>query len=184
MKEFNYDPGLFFHPPGDAILEENVVETVEDAKFKEPLTEILRVNFGPNMPTINDDKNPQRDVVNFPREKPATYPEAVRWFIIPDNWFRAFYDKTGVTGPYCLVGGLTCFLLSKEWLIIEHEMLVGFSLATIWWAVNSKYGKDIHRYLEGAIDVSIHVIHSVTVLKMFFHPHSLFSCFWFAPVES
>lgn len=171
MKEFNYDPTLFFYPPADAVLEEKVVETVEDAKFKEPLTEIMRVNFGPNMPTINDDKNPQRDVVNFPREKPPTYPEAVRWFIIPDNWFRAFYDKTGVTGPYCLVTGLTCFLLSKEWLIIEHEMLVGFSLATIWWAVNAKYGKDIHRYLEGAIDVSVHFIHSVTELKVFFHPH-------------
>lgn len=154
MKEFNYDPLMFNHPPNDTILVENVVETVEECKFKEPIEDQMLVKFGDNMPTINDDKNPQRDLVNFPREPPLIYPEATRWFIIPDNWFRAFYDKTGVTGPYCLVTGLTIFVLSKEWLIIEHEMLTGFSLATIWWGVNYKWGKDIHRWLEGAIDVS------------------------------
>lgn len=154
MKEFNYDPAVFLHPPPDTKIVEQVVDTVEDCKFTESIEEQMRVTFGPNMPTINDDKNPQRDLVNWPREQYNIWPEATRWFIIPDNWFRAFYEKTGVTGPYCLVTGLTCFLLSKEWLIIEHEMLTGFSLATIWWAVNSKWGKDIHRWLEGAIDVS------------------------------
>jgi hypothetical protein len=43
---------------------------------------------------------PERDFVNFP---PLRIPEEagkLRIGLVPDNWFKAMYDKTGVTGMH------------------------------------------------------------------------------------
>lgn len=154
MKEFNYDLDLIYSPPDVPEIEEQVVNSVEECKHKEPLEDQMAVWFGPSMPTINEDKDPRRDVVNFPRLRPDVWPEATRLFIIPDNWFRFMYERTGVTGPYCLVGGVLTFLISKELLILEHEMLTGLSFATIFWYAFRKWGDLANRYFEGIIDVS------------------------------
>ena len=149
FKEYQYEKGLLFEPPPSPGLEEVVVNSVEEGRWQLPLEEQLDIRFGRNMPTINDDKDPERDLVNFPRPKQATYPEGTRLIIFPDSWFRAMYNKTGVTGPYALVGGITTFLLSKEWLIIEHEMVVGFSLFCILTFILKKWGAAASKYLEG-----------------------------------
>jgi len=152
FKEFNYEADLIYYPPCVPELGSQVVATVEETRWDEPLADMLRVRFGKNMPTVLDDKDPERDVVNFPRYKPVTYPEATRFVIIPDNWFRALYPKTGVTGPYALTLGFVAFLVSKEWLIMDHEMVVGFSLAMICTYVFKKWGTLGSRYLEGMRD--------------------------------
>lgn len=97
----------------------------------EKLEEKLLVKFGPNMPTIDDDKSPQRDVVNFPRQDQLETSPPTRFHIVPESWFQFFYPKTGVTGPYAFAGSFLTFLLSKEWLVYEHELLSGIAMITI-----------------------------------------------------
>src|SRR5690242_9918418 len=67
---------------------------------KQSLEEFLNLRFGPEMPTINDEKNPERDLKNYPRIGAPIWPSRTRMFIIPNSWYEFFYEKTGVTGPY------------------------------------------------------------------------------------
>lgn len=106
------------------------------------------------MPTIHDDKSERRDLINFPRPVQPDFPEPCRLGIIPDSWFQAFYNKTGVTGPYCFLYGFLTFLISKEWLIIEHEILVGFEATIIMIILAKMFGKNIRQKFGKEIDVS------------------------------
>merc|ERR1711887_230471 len=68
--------------------------------------------------------NPERDLVNFPaRVRPIDKPP-VRLGIFPEEWFTAMYSKTGVTGPYMALFGVSTFLASKEYFVMEHDFYV------------------------------------------------------------
>ncbi|CDW57628.1 Mt ATP-synt B domain containing protein [Trichuris trichiura] len=69
-------------------------------------------------------ENPERDIVNFPHPVRQMFPPKTRLGFIPDSWFNAFYDITGVTGPYLLTGGLVLFIVQKEMLGPSHEMVI------------------------------------------------------------
>jgi len=91
---------------------------------------------------------PERDTVNFPvNVQPVTNPP-VRFGFIPDTWFQAFYNKTGVTGPYLFGGGLITYLLSKEVWIIEHNFTHFLSFWIAMWIIIAKYGGKIGQYLD------------------------------------
>lgn len=106
----------------------------------------MNVHFGPEMPTIHDDDGPQRDKVNFPRLSPPMDTPPTRFHIIPESWFQFFYPKTGVTGPYVFAASFGAFLMSKEWLVMEHELLTGFTSAAIFaWAL-PKFGPKVRKY--------------------------------------
>lgn len=90
----------------------------------------------------------ERDTVNFPHKIcPETNPP-VRVGFIPDTWFQAFYNKTGVTGPYMFGGGLITYLLSKEIWIVEHNFNHFLAFWGAVYLIQRKYGATIANYLD------------------------------------
>ena len=68
---------------------------------------------------------PERDLKNFPRRKKPVEPAPTRHHWIPEGYFKLFYPKTGVTGPYAFAATTLTYLLSKEIWVIEHEFVAG-----------------------------------------------------------
>jgi len=64
---------------------------------------------------------PERDLVNFPRIDRPMYPPKVRFGFIPETWFEAFHNKTGVSGPYVFgIVGIN-FLICKEIFVLNDS---------------------------------------------------------------
>lgn len=59
------------------------------------------------------------------------YPDKVRLGFIPEEWFQAFYNKTGVTGPYVFGTGLLLYLLNKEIYVLGPETMHGIAIFSI-----------------------------------------------------
>lgn len=76
------------------------------------------------------------------------YSPPVRFGLIPDEWFRFFYPKTGVTGPYMFGFGFITYLLSKEIWVLEHEFWTGVSLFMMIIYAHKKFGIQIRDYLQ------------------------------------
>merc|ERR1712034_205166 len=86
--------------------------------------------------------NPERDLVNFPARVRPIDKAPVRLGIFPEEWFTALYPKTGVTGPYMALFGLSTFLCSKEYFVMEHDFYVGIGLAIVLTGVVKTVGPD------------------------------------------
>jgi len=100
----------------------------------------------------NIDEGPERDLQNFPRPKRAIYSPPVRFGFIPDDWFRFFYRKTGVTGPYTFGVGFLTYLLSKEIWVLEHEFWTGVSMfGMIIYAVKT-FGPKVNAFLDKEVE--------------------------------
>jgi len=67
------------------------------------------------------DQWPERDLVNYPPYKLNEAPNPVRWYCVPETWFKFFYDKTGVTGPYMFFYGLLIYGFSKEYIVLWYD---------------------------------------------------------------
>lgn len=95
---------------------------------------------------------PERDLKNFPVQLQQENAPPVKLGLFPQTWFDAFYEKTGVTGPYLFGTGLVLTALSKELWVVEH----GFSEFICFWAVmvfiNKKFGKKISDYLYNSAE--------------------------------
>jgi len=94
----------------------------------------------------------QRDLVNFPRRTRPIDKPPVRMGIFPDEWFQAFYPKTGVTGPYVALFGFATFLTSKEYYVIEHDFYVGFALFIVLGTIVKKFGPAITEAINKDLD--------------------------------
>merc|ERR1712105_110839 len=66
----------------------------------------------------------------------------VKALIFPAEWFDALYPKTGVTGPYMALFGVSTFLASKEYFVMEHDFYVGLGLAVVLIGVVKSAGPD------------------------------------------
>merc|ERR1712203_1349167 len=73
----------------------------------------------------------ERDLVNFPPRQRPIERGPVKALIFPAEWFDALYSKTGVTGPYMALFGVSTFLASKEYFVTEHGFYVGIGLAIV-----------------------------------------------------
>ncbi|KAF0312699.1 ATP synthase subunit b, mitochondrial [Amphibalanus amphitrite] len=94
----------------------------------------------------------ERDLVNFPRRVRPELPDKVRLGIFPEEWFQAFYKKTGVTGPYMFGTGLLTFLFSKEIYVMEHEFYTAITLFLFGTMLYKKVGPSLSEYLDKRID--------------------------------
>jgi len=94
----------------------------------------------------------ERDLVNFPRRVRPELPDKVRLGIFPEEWFQAFYKKTGVTGPYMFGTGLLTFLFSKEIYVCEHEFYTAITLFLFGALIVKKVGPGLSEYIDKRID--------------------------------
>ncbi|XP_076650596.1 ATP synthase subunit b, mitochondrial [Halictus rubicundus] len=85
---------------------------------------------------------------DIPRQKRPINPAPVRHGFIPEEWFTFFYPKTGVSGPYIFLTGVSTYILSKEIYILDHEFYNAISLFSIIIYVSKKYGPKIGQYLD------------------------------------
>lgn len=155
------DPGFLFDNegvPGPSKFGETKpdIDFIGEKMTPHRLQRDMNVMFGPDMPTIHDDKKPERDTVNFPRLPINDLTPPTRYHIIPESWFQFFYPKTGVTGPYTFAATFGTFLLSKEWLVWEHELLTGVSSTIIFSYAVIKYGPKCSAYFRNLMDKKIH----------------------------
>jgi len=100
-------------------------------------------------------EGPERDLVNFPRPKRLERNPPVKLGLIPEDWFKFFYPKTGVTGPWMFGGGLVTYLISKEIWVLEHEFYNGVSLVILIVLISKKLGPSISAYLEKEQDAEL-----------------------------
>lgn len=101
---------------------------------------------------FENEKNPERDHVNFPRRKRPIEIGPVRHFAFPEEWFQFFYPKTGVTGPYVFAASLTCYLTSKEIWVLEHEFYTGLALLVAVSIIVKKTSPFVNEYVNKEMD--------------------------------
>jgi len=95
---------------------------------------------------------PERDFVNFPPLRVPEQAGKVRVGLVPDEWFKAMYDKTGVCGPYILFWGAVATMLSKEIFVYWADTAEQLVFLTSVIAISKLYGKQIGQFLDREAD--------------------------------
>jgi len=96
---------------------------------------------------------PERDTKNFPIKKmPETNPP-VRMGFVPESFFQALYNKTGVTGPYVFGAGFLTYLLSKEIWIVEHGFAEFIAFWIGFYILQRKVGPGLRSHLDKDLDL-------------------------------
>ncbi|XP_060079588.1 ATP synthase subunit b, mitochondrial-like [Ylistrum balloti] len=81
---------------------------------------------------------PERDLKNFPPVKQIVDPPKTRYVVVPEAFFEALYNKTGILGPYLLLLGTPAYMFSHQ--IIKHDYEFGVALFVFpaLWYLNKK----------------------------------------------
>jgi len=110
---------------------------------------------------FENEKGPERDLVNFPRRKREINPGKVRHVWIPEGFFSFFYEKTGVTGPYMFIFATGTFLVSKEIWVCEHDAPFGAACVIFYSSMIKLYGPDFTKWLQKELDIEEEMIKSI-----------------------
>jgi len=110
---------------------------------------------------FENEKNPLRDHVNFPRRKYEEFGGKVRHHWIPEEYFQYFYPKTGVTGPYMFLVSLGTYLTSKEIWVLEHEFYCGIAFFGVLSVIIQKVGPGVKAELDSQFDKHTAVLSSM-----------------------
>jgi len=94
-------------------------------------------------------EHPDRDLVNYPHPVIRAYPSKVRFGIVPESWFSIFYPKTGVTGGFLFYGGLSFYLIQKEWWVIDEEIRLFAIFGIIFFSAYKLFGAKIAQSYDG-----------------------------------
>jgi len=81
--------------------------------------------------------------------------------VFPEEWFMAFYNKTGVTGPYMALASIGTFLASKEFFVVEHDFYVGLGLAIVLTGLVKTVGPGYKEYVDKQLDADEQMYRSV-----------------------
>jgi hypothetical protein len=68
--------------------------------------------------------------------------------LVPDEWFKALYDKTGVTGPYVLFWGAVATVLSKEYFVYWADTAEQIVFLTAVIGISKLYGRQLGQFLD------------------------------------
>lgn len=101
----------------------------------------------------------ERDMKNFPPLKIPEWHPKVRFGFLPDSWFQAFYNRTGVTGPYLLMWGSLSFLYSKEYIVLDVEGFFVLPFFAAIYVIHSKWGQKMSQYLDKTVKEYNYAIH-------------------------
>lgn len=71
---------------------------------------------------------------------------------MPEEWWRAFIPKTGVSGFGVFLFTFSTFLVSKEYYVLEHEFYGGLSMLLLWYIGIKYYGAQVAQFLDKDID--------------------------------
>jgi len=101
---------------------------------------------------FENEKNPERDHVNFPRRKLQELPDPVRHWWIPEEYFQFFHSKTGVTGPYMFAISLGTYMSSKEIFVYEHDFYCGVCVWGAFVILANKLGPGMTKFADAEIN--------------------------------
>jgi len=71
---------------------------------------------------------------------------------VPDEWFQAMYNKTGVIGPYVIFWGGITTLLSKEVFVYWPDTAEQIVFLTVVIGLSKVYGKKLADFLDKKTD--------------------------------
>lgn len=95
---------------------------------------------------------PERDFANFPPLRIPEHGGKLRIGLVPDEWFKAMYDKTGVTGPYILFWGGIATLISKEYFVYWADTAEQLVFLGVLIAGSKLYGHKLGEALDKLAD--------------------------------
>merc|ERR1712233_154657 len=102
----------------------------------------------------------ERDLVNFPPRQRPIERGPVKALIFPAEWFDALYPKTGVTGPYMALFGVSTFLAS-----IKGEQTVQ-EQATAWQDIIAAKKEAVGLQLEGEYRSRLSAAHAAVKKRL------------------
>lgn len=99
---------------------------------------------------------PERDFGKFPAYKQPVEAGKLRIGFVPDEWFKAMYEKTGVMGPYITFWGGLAALLSKEIYVVWADSWEHLTFLALVVGATKLYGKQIGQFLDKQADAYNH----------------------------